>query len=78
MLILARKEGESIIIGDEITLEIISVSGNTVKIGIVAPRNVDILRKELYDSIKSENITASNVDSGTISGFNDMFQKDEK
>jgi len=61
MLILARKSGESIKIGDNITLEIISVTGNTVKVGIEAPKEISILRKELYDMIKNENINASNA-----------------
>ena len=59
MLILNRREGESIKIGDDIEIEIVSVSGNSVKIGINAPQEVSILRKELYDSIISENISAS-------------------
>jgi carbon storage regulator len=66
MLILARKTGESIKIGDDITLEVISVTGNTVKIGIKAPKEVGILRKELYDLIENENINAS------VLNFNDL------
>lgn len=58
MLILNRREGESIKIGDDIEIEVVSVSGNSVKIGINAPQEVSILRKELYDSIISENINA--------------------
>jgi carbon storage regulator len=64
MLILNRREGESIKIGDDIEIEIVSVSGNSVKIGISAPQEVSILRKELYDSIISENISASMVNLG--------------
>ena len=67
MLILARKIGESIKIGDNISIEIISVAGNTVKIGIEAPKEVGILRKELYDMIKAENIGASAINLGDLS-----------
>ena len=67
MLILARKIGESIKIGDNISLEIISVAGNTVKIGIEAPKEVGILRKELYDLVKNENIGASAINLGDLS-----------
>lgn len=71
MLILARKSGESIKIGDNITLEIISLTGNTVKIGIEAPKEISILRKELYDMIKNENINASVVlNSADLSDLN--------
>ena len=72
MLILARKTGESIKIGDNITLEVISVAGNTVKIGIEAPKEVSILRKELYDMIKAENISASAINLSDLSGLNDL------
>jgi carbon storage regulator len=72
MLILARKSGESIKIGDNITLEVISVAGNTVKIGIEAPKEVGILRKELYDMIKNENISASAVNLSDLSGLSDL------
>ena len=72
MLILARKTGESIKIGDNITLEVISVGGNTVKIGIEAPKEVGILRKELYDMIKNENISASAVNLSDLSELNDL------
>ena len=72
MLILARKIGESIKIGDNISIEIISVAGNTVKIGIEAPKEVGILRKELYDMIKEENISASAINIADLSGLNDL------
>jgi carbon storage regulator len=67
MLILARKIGESIKIGDNISIEIISVAGNTVKIGIEAPKEVGIFRKELYDLVKNENIGASAINLGDLS-----------
>ena len=59
MLVLTRKSGESIQIGDDIELTVISVKGDQVKIGINAPKNVDIHRKEVYLSIKEENTEAS-------------------
>lgn len=78
MLILSRKVGESIKIGDNITIEIVSVKGGTVKLGMDAPANVDIFRKELYDSIKEENINASNLDSGIIANLGNVFNKNAK
>ncbi|RIJ65053.1 carbon storage regulator [Rummeliibacillus sp. TYF005] len=58
MLVLTRKTGESIMIGDEIELKIISVEGDQVKIGIDAPRSVKVYRSEIYKSIQEENKAA--------------------
>jgi carbon storage regulator len=55
MLVLSRKKGESIVIQDQIELTILSVDGDTVKVGITAPKHVDIFRKEIYLSIQETN-----------------------
>jgi len=55
MLILKRKLGESIIIDDQIEVQVVSVEGETVKLGISAPQHIQILRKELVESILQEN-----------------------
>ncbi|MEK3750263.1 carbon storage regulator CsrA [Paenibacillus sp. FSL E2-8871] len=55
MLVLSRKKGESIVIQDQIELTVLSVEGDTVKIGIAAPKHVDIFRKEVYLSIQEAN-----------------------
>jgi carbon storage regulator len=55
MLVLARKKGESIMIGDNIELVVLSVEGELVKLGINAPKSVPIHRKEVYDSIQESN-----------------------
>jgi carbon storage regulator len=60
MLVLTRKKGESIMIGDQIELVVISVEGDVVKIGIKAPLNIEIFRKEIYQSIQMANREASN------------------
>jgi carbon storage regulator len=59
MLVLTRKKGESIMIGDQIELVIISVEGDLVKLGIKAPLQVEIFRKEIYQSIQLANREAS-------------------
>jgi carbon storage regulator len=60
MLVLTRKNNESIMIGNEIELTILSLEGDRVRIGIKAPSNIDIHRKELYLSIQEENNKATN------------------
>ncbi|PFG15298.1 carbon storage regulator CsrA [Bacillus sp. es.036] len=59
MLVLGRKKGESIVINDEIELKIISIDGDTVKLGVEAPKNIAIHRKEVYEAIQSENKLAA-------------------
>ncbi len=54
MLILTRRNGESINIGDDITVRILSVSGNQVRIGIEAPQEVPVHRDEVYARIQNE------------------------
>ena len=58
MLVLARKVDESIMIGDQIEVSIVDIKGDQVKIGIAAPKNVKVYRKEVYQAIQQENIEA--------------------
>ena len=62
MLIITRKKGESIMIGDDIEITISKIDDGSVKIGIEAPKNVNILRKELYEEVEKENKEAVNID----------------
>lgn len=59
MLVLSRKIDESIVIGDNITIKIISIEKGIVKVGIDAPKDVSIVRKELLEDVKDSNIAAS-------------------
>ncbi|WP_341279875.1 carbon storage regulator CsrA [Paenibacillus sp. FSL H8-0537] len=58
MLVLSRKKGESILIGEHIELTVLEVVGDTVKLGIKAPKEVELLRKELYVSVENMNMNA--------------------
>ena len=62
MLIITRKKGESLMIGDDIEITISKIEDGSVKIGIKAPMDVTILRKELYEQVERENKEAINVD----------------
>ena len=59
MLVLARKLNESIKIGDDIEIKVISVEKGVVKLGIDAPRDISIVRNELLEDVKDSNIAAS-------------------
>lgn len=58
MLVLTRKAGQSIMIGDDIEIFVSSIDGNTVRIGIKAPRDLKILRKETFEEVRLENLKA--------------------
>ena len=59
MLVLTRKPGEGIIIGDTVTIRIIEVKSGSIRIGIDAPGDTRIYRQEVYDRIRQENLDAA-------------------
>jgi len=59
MLILSRKINEKVIIGDDITISIIEVRGDQVRLGIDAPKKIRVFRQEVFEAIKNENKAAS-------------------
>jgi carbon storage regulator len=62
MLILSRRPGESLTIGDNIVVTVVSINGNQIRLGIEAPREVRVLRDEIYKAIREENQAAANTE----------------
>jgi carbon storage regulator len=60
MLILTRKVGESLMIGDEVSIVVLGVKGNQVRIGVDAPRSVSVHREEIYNKIQDEKKASGN------------------
>ena len=54
MLILTRKAGETLMVGEDVTVTVMAVNGNQVRIGINAPKDVEVHREEIYERIKEE------------------------
>ena len=75
MLVLTRKPGQSIMIGDGVEVQVLSVAGEKVRLGITAPRGVSIFRNEVYDRIESENEGGRGDDHGANEAVANALQR---
>ncbi|USB35147.1 carbon storage regulator CsrA [Paenibacillus sp. YPG26] len=78
MLVLSRKKGESIVIQDNIEITVLGVEGDTVRIGISAPKQVDIFRKEVYLSIKEANRESAGNIEQDLSALKNLIHDSQK
>lgn len=69
MLVLSRKKNESIMIGDQVEIQILSIEGDQVKIGIVAPKSVKVHRTEVFEAIKAQNEAALHTSLDALTQF---------
>ncbi len=77
MLVLARKVGQQIVIGDEIEITVLEVRGEQVRLGINAPRSIAVHRKELLTQVADENVQAAAIDKDTVSAALDAIKDQE-
>jgi len=77
MLVLSRQRDETIMIGDDIEITIVDIRGDKVRLGINAPRQVQVHRKEVYEAIKRENAEASRVQIDDLGGLDRTLRRDE-
>jgi carbon storage regulator len=75
MLVLTRKKNQEIMLGNDIKITILEIGEDAIKIGIDAPKNITILRAELYQDVKKENTTAAINDNTTVDLLKDFFAK---
>lgn len=61
MLVLSRQRDETIMIGDDVEITVVDIRGDKVRLGINAPRTIQVHRKEVYEAIQKENAEAANV-----------------
>lgn len=66
MLVISRKKGESLLIGENIEITIVKVDDGSVKLSIAAPKSITILRKELYKEVEQENKNAAGFDASLL------------
>lgn len=69
MLVLSRKKGETIHIGNDIEVKILGVEGEQIKIGIVAPKSVKVHRSEVFEAIQAQNKAALNANLDVLKQF---------
>ncbi len=65
MLILTRRVGETLMVGDDVSITVLGVKGNQVRIGINAPKEIAVHREEIYQRIKAEQASAASAASGS-------------
>lgn len=75
MLILTRKSGEGIRIGDSITIKVIEIRGNQVRLGVEAPKNIMVHRDEIYTLIRQENELAAQSSPSTVDVLTTIWQQ---
>lgn len=78
MLVLTRKTGEGIIIGDDIRITVVELKGGGVRIGIDAPREMKVHRQEVYERIKQENKEATQWDFADLNTLSSMLNTGRK
>jgi len=77
MLILTRKIGESIHLGDEIEVTVLEMKGRQVRLGLKVPEDMPVYRDELYKKIQAENVQAVQADTDDILQVADLWKTDE-
>ncbi|OWZ84850.1 carbon storage regulator CsrA [Natranaerobius trueperi] len=78
MLVLTRKANESIMLGDDIELTVVAIEGDRVKVGIKAPKDVEIYRSEVYQKIQKENLEASKVSGNMLGKLTEAFKNNKE
>ncbi|PRY18191.1 carbon storage regulator CsrA [Kineococcus rhizosphaerae] len=75
MLVLTRKAGESVVIGDEVVVRVLEVRGDVVRVGIDAPRDVQVHRQEVYEAVRESNIAAAAASEEAISALQGIVRR---
>jgi len=78
MLVLSRQRDETIMIGDDIEITVVDIRGDKIRLGINAPRAVQVHRKEVYEAIKQENAEASQVQLDDLSVVNRSLRNQQR
>lgn len=77
MLVLSRQRDQTIMIGDDVEITIVDIRGDKVRLGITAPRHIQVHRKEVYDAIKRENEQAAKLAPRDVPGIGEKTATNE-
>lgn len=66
MLIITRRAGQKIVLGDDITIEVMEVVGNSVRLGVAAPKSLPVYREEIWAAVKEENEAAAKAEADPL------------
>ncbi|MEN8189419.1 MAG: carbon storage regulator CsrA [Thermodesulfobacteriota bacterium] len=78
MLVLTRKTGDGIVIGDDVIIKVIEIKSGGIRLGIDAPKDMKIYRQEIYEQISRENIEAAHWDPTDLDSLTETFSKKKK
>jgi len=73
VLVLTRRKGESLVLGDDVEITILEVSRHQVKLGVRAPRSVPVYRKEIYEKVREANRAAASSCDSQVLGLGELF-----
>ncbi len=76
MLILTRKSGEGLFIGDDIRITILEIRGKQIRLGIEAPTNIVVLRDEIYQRIQEENLQAAGAQDKDVTKIAQLWRQE--
>lgn len=75
MLVLTRRKGEALVLGDDVEITVLEVSRHQVKLGVQAPRSVSVYRKEIYEKVREANRAAASSSDSQVLGLDELFGK---
>ena len=78
MLVLSRQRDETIMIGDDVEITVVDIRGDKVRLGIHAPRTIQVHRKEVYEAIQRENTAAANAPINDLDSLNHQLHSRKK
>jgi carbon storage regulator len=77
MLVLTRRAGESVMIGDDVTITVLEARGDVIRLGIQAPRDVQVHREEIYRELQAANRAAASPDQDAVEAVSKMLKSPE-